>query len=135
MSCSCIKIWVPCEFGDHIEPFIDKEQMLKVGDPLMLLKVTSEFDIKPAIKLAANACIKSIDVGNVKQILQTAHLHSNTKIKKACFRFVQSNAAQVLTDLTFMALSQEDPDLWSELSKAISPDKESASSKKRARVE
>ncbi|CAB9517333.1 POZ domain-containing protein 9 [Seminavis robusta] len=81
-------------------------------NPLMLFDCVSEYDIKPAIKLATNACIQKLGVSNVKKILQAASLHSNTKIKKACFVFVQSNATHILTDAGFMTLAQEDPKLW-----------------------
>ncbi|CAB9522677.1 Kelch-like protein 21 [Seminavis robusta] len=133
--------WKPSYPSTIIRPILELIYTGKVPqdffneDPLMLFNCASEYDIKPAIKLATNACIQKLGVSNVKPTLQAAHLHHSTKIKIACFRFVQSNATRVLTDARFMTLAQEYPELWSELTKAISSNDNENASRKRSRAE
>ena len=74
----------------------DKLCSSKDHDPLALFEIAWEYDLKPMISLATNTCIRFIKADNFKSILHAAHLYTNDKLKKACFEFVQRNAAEVL---------------------------------------
>jgi len=111
-------------------------------EPLALFAATSEFNLTDLKPITEAGCIRSLSQENIKEMLKVAHLYNDDTLKKACHTFVKRHAASLLMDPKMMNLSREDPELWSDLRKAIAPDnsgKENASSgnkpgKKRART-
>lgn len=103
-------------------------------EPLKLFSIASEYFIESLKTFAEGRCIQSLACDNCKEILQAAHLHNNDSLKKACFSFIHTNAAQVLTDPDMMKLATEDAELWAELTAGIAPSSGGGSKKKRART-
>jgi hypothetical protein len=87
-----------------------------------MLAVASEYSLLCLRELCEASCARSLSVNNVKIVLQLAHLHDSSPLKRSCFAFVKKNMAKVLTDPSVMSLAVEDAGLWAELSAAISPD-------------
>lgn len=114
------------------------EGLLDANAPT-LVGIASEYRLLELGKLAEQSCIRAIALDNVKSLLQLAHLHSAAELKAACYTFVKRHAAAVLTNPDVMSLATEQPALWAELAKEISPATQSAAtqsagSKKRART-
>lgn len=86
-----------------------------------LLAISQEYNLPELARLAEASCIRKLGSDNIKDMLLLAHLHESDELEKACFRHVRCNAATILTRPDFIALSVEEPDLWSKLSQAISP--------------
>ncbi len=80
-----------------------------------LFELVSKYAIDMLVPLMTKNCIKSIKKSNLKEYLVKANMHSNEKLKLACFQFVKENMAEMLTDPDTMALASEDSDLWGEL--------------------
>jgi hypothetical protein len=87
-----------------------------------ILSKAEEYDLPNLVQETENACIRNLTALNIKDCLQVAHLHGLRGMKRACFDFVRANATCLMLDLDFMDLSQENSDIWAELSVAISPD-------------
>ncbi len=65
---------------------------------------------------------RNVSVDNVKIMLQLAHLHGSSLLKRSCFDFAKKNII-VLTHPSVLSLAAEDAGLWAELvTAAISPD-------------
>jgi hypothetical protein len=93
---------------------------------LELFDISCQYDIKPLILLLLNKCIRSISRRNIKDYLQTANLHANTKLKKACFEFIQRRQAEVLMRPEMMAMATENPELWGEMGSYLTKPKKKA---------
>ena len=87
----------------------------KGNDPLGLLDVACEYDISPLKKIAVVNCIKKVNPDNIRMMLQTSNLHSQKKLKRACFEYIKKNATTTLINPDMMSLATEDPELWGEL--------------------
>ena len=85
------------------------------SDPLGLLNLACEYDIKPLVLISVDNCIKHIKLDNVRMMLQTAHVHSCEKLKKSCFEYIKENATKALMSPGMMCLATEDPELWAEI--------------------
>ncbi len=85
------------------------------SDPLGLLNLACEYDIKPLVLISVDNCIKHIEFDNIRTMLQTANVHSCEKLKKSCFEYIKANMAKVLMSPDMMCLATEDPELWAEL--------------------
>jgi len=84
-------------------------------DPLNVLDVACEYDIKHLIEIPVDNCARKLRLDNVQKMLQYAHVHS-PRLKTACFEFIKKNTAKALMDPGMMGrLAVEDPDLWGEL--------------------
>ena len=84
-------------------------------DPLGLLNLACEYDIKPLVLISVDSCIKNLNLDNIHMMLQAAQLHSCEQLKKACFKFVKANPAKALMCPDMACLATEDPELWKEL--------------------
>jgi hypothetical protein len=87
----------------------------KGTNPLGLMDLACEYDIKALIHISIDGCKKTLQVSNARKMLQTAHLHSCGELKKACFEFIQKNSSKALMSPDMMSLVTEDPGLWEEL--------------------
>lgn len=85
------------------------------SNPLELFEVSCEYNIETLIAISVDNCIKSLGIENVSEMIQKAHLHSNEKLKLACFDFVKSKSTQVLTRPDAMQLATDAPESWKEL--------------------
>ncbi|KAK1737310.1 BTB/POZ domain-containing protein [Skeletonema marinoi] len=85
------------------------------NDPLGLLDLACEYDIKPLVLVSVDNCIKNLKLDNVRMMLQTANVHSCEELKKACFEYIKANAIKALMSADMIGLATEDPDLWAEL--------------------
>lgn len=85
------------------------------SDPLGLLNLACEYDIKPLVLISVDNCIKHIKFDNVRMMMQTANVHSCEKLKKSCFEYIKANVSKVLMNPDMMCLVTEDPELWAEL--------------------
>ena len=85
------------------------------SNPLGLLNLACEYDIKPLVLISVDNCIKHIKFDNVRVMLQTAHVHSCKELKKSCFEYIKANATKALMSPDMMCLATEDPELWAEL--------------------
>lgn len=83
-------------------------------DPLNLLDVACEYDIKHLIEISVDNCVRKLRLDNVQKMLQYAHVHS-PRLKTACFEFIKKNTAKALMDPGMMGLAADDPALWGEL--------------------
>ena len=99
-------------------------------DPLHLLDVACEYDIKHLIEISVDNCVRKLRLDNVQKMLQFAHVHS-ARLKTACFEFIRKNTAKTLMDPGIMGLAVEDPVLWGELGVFLNAQSEKPS--KRAR--
>jgi len=86
----------------------------KGNDPLGLLDIAFEYDIAPLMFISVDNCIKKLNIDNVRMMLQTAHVHSCKKLKKACFEYIKTNATKALMSLDMIRLATEEPGLWDE---------------------
>ena len=84
-------------------------------DPLGLLNLACEYDIKPLVLISVDSCIKNLKLDNIHMMLQAAHLHSCEKLKKACFAYIKANSTKALMCPDLIGLATEDPELWAEL--------------------
>ncbi|CAM9580478.1 unnamed protein product, partial [Heterosigma akashiwo] len=98
------------------------------SDPLKLFEVSCEYDIETLVSISVDNCIQTLTCDSVSEMLKKADLHSNGKLKSACFEFVKSHSTQVLVRPDVMQIATDSPELWKELSEYLNK-----TSKKRAR--
>lgn len=84
-------------------------------DPLVLMDLACEYDIKPLIDICVDNCMKRLKLSNVRKMMQSAHMHSCDTLKRACFEFVRENSSKALMSPDMTSLATEDPTLWAEL--------------------
>lgn len=93
------------------------------GNVIDLLRVSQEYNLPELLKLCEACCIRKLSFENIKDMLLLAHLHRAKLLQKACHDFVKQHATDILTKPEFMALATENPDVWANLSNAISSDR------------
>mmetsp|Transcript_13066 Transcript_13066/g.24005 ORF Transcript_13066/g.24005 Transcript_13066/m.24005 type:complete len:381 (+) Transcript_13066:164-1306(+) len=104
------------------------------ADPLDLLNLACEYDIKTLIHISVDNCKKRLKVSNIRGMLQSAHVHSCEKLKKACFEFIKKNSSKVLMHPDMMSLAAEDSVLWTELGSFLNGTSETPSKRQRLHV-
>lgn len=85
-----------------------------------LMGVAAEYELQDLRTLCEKRCLATLSLDNVKERMQLAHLHECKELKRGCFKFVQRNAATLLTSSSMLSLMSEDPALWADMTKAIS---------------
>mmetsp|Transcript_15680 Transcript_15680/g.25776 ORF Transcript_15680/g.25776 Transcript_15680/m.25776 type:complete len:403 (+) Transcript_15680:138-1346(+) len=85
------------------------------NDPLGLLEIACEYDIKPLVQVSVDNCIKNLKLDNVRMMLQSAQLYSCDKLKKACFECIKTDTSKALMSPDLIGLATENPNLWAEL--------------------
>jgi hypothetical protein len=61
-----------------------------------------------------------LSADSVGTVLKLGQLHQSRTLKDACFTYIKRNAAQVLVLPDILAIGTEDPELWTELTTAVS---------------
>jgi hypothetical protein len=84
-----------------------------------LLSVATEYNLPDLQQLCEQRCMDQLSVGNVKDMLLLAHLHSSNALKQGCFGFVRQHAAKVLMMPSMITLAQENAALWAEMGEAV----------------
>ncbi len=85
------------------------------NDPIGLLDLACEYDMKPLVLISIDNCIKHLKLDNVRMIMQSAQRHSCERLKIATFAYVNVNARKALMRPDMVSLATEDPELWAEL--------------------
>jgi hypothetical protein len=90
--------------------------------PADMLAVASEYSLPCLRELCEAHYARSVSVDNLKIMLQLAHLHGSSPLKRSCFDFAKKNII-VLGHPLVLSLAAEDAGLWAELvTAAVSPD-------------
>jgi len=81
-----------------------------------LLSVASEYQLEALLYLCEERLTKTLNSSkSCKEALCLAELHDLSKLKSACWDYVEENSTTVLLDPNFVALAQENEALWNEL--------------------
>lgn len=99
-------------------------------DPSGMLAVASEYDLQALREVCEASCKRKLNDGNVKELLQIAHLFGSSALKKSCFDFVRMNWTSVLTNPSMASLATDDAELWAEMAAAIGGGGNSTSKKR-----
>ena len=83
--------------------------------PYDIVVAAHEYQLIDLLEVAETILIRNIQLVNLKDTLQYAHLYGLNRLKRACFEFIVLNVIDVLMDKIFMKLANEQADLWSEL--------------------
>lgn len=97
-----------------------KEECQKIlqnneNDPIGLLDLACEYNMKPLVLISVDNCIKHLKLDNVRMMIQSAQRHSCEQLKKASFEYIKANATKALMSPDMVSLATEDPELWAEL--------------------
>jgi len=85
------------------------------NQPLAILSLAHEYQLTMLVKATERVLMEQIEVGNVKELLQSSVLYNLVRLKQSCSEFIKNNSRKVLMNEDFMKLATEDKALWIEL--------------------
>lgn len=86
----------------------------------LLLRPFIRYQFNDLVTLCARQLLAKLTSESLVATLKLGHLHRAAVLKDACFTFIKRNAATVLVMPEVIDIATEDPDLWNELTTAVS---------------
>jgi len=87
-----------------------------------LIGLAEQYDVVDLKNMCECAMCESVVVEEVIPYLQLATLYRSNKLKKRCHTIIKANAAKLMVTKEFMALSNQAPMIWAELTEALTSD-------------
>jgi len=66
-------------------------------------------------ELSESKYIESLDIDNIKTFVKWAHHSYSDRLLNACFEFIHANRTTLLKNRDFVALIDEEPELWNRI--------------------
>ena len=87
-----------------------------------LIGLAEQYDVVDLKNMCECAMCESVVVEEVIPYLQLATLYRSNKLKERCHTIIKANAAKLMVTKEFMALSNQAPMIWAELTEALTSD-------------
>jgi predicted methyltransferase len=105
---------VVAAIGRYVYHKVDNREY-DYSECVLIYTAAAEFEFYYFQQSVSSILASLLAVGNVKELLQLANVHSDTKLHNKCFNFIKKNAFCVLAEPLFATLSTEAPDLWRDI--------------------